>query len=129
MDTISNMLIMIKNAGNSTKDVVIVSPYSKFKHSVAKCLVKEGYVKSASKKTRKGLPVLEIGIIKINDRPKITDLKRISKPSRRVYMGVNDLRPVKSGYGLLVLSTPKGILTDKQARKEHVGGEILFKIW
>lgn len=128
MDTISDMLIMIKNGSNASHEAV-VSPYSKFKHSIAKCLLKEGYVKSVSKKTRKGLPVLEIGILKIEDKPKITDLKRISKPSRRVYFGIKDIRPVKNGYGLLVLSTPKGILTGEQARKEQVGGEALFTIW
>lgn len=129
MDPISNMLIMIKNAGNAKKDVVVISPYSEFKHAIAKCLLKEGYLKSVSKKTKKGFPALEIGIMRIDEKPKITDLKRISKPSRRVYFGVNDIRSVKGGYGLLVLSTPKGILTDKQARKEHVGGEALFSIW
>lgn len=130
MDTISNMLIMIKNAGNAHKEVVEVSPYSKFKHSVADCLKREGYLESVSKKTRKGgLAMLEIKLIKADEDPKITNVKRLSKPSRRIYVSVKDIRPVKNGYGRLILSTPKGILTGEQARKEHVGGEALFTIW
>jgi len=128
MDPVSNMLIMIKNAGNASRDVV-VSPYSKFTHAIASCLLKEGYIKTVSKKTKKGFPVLEIGIQKVDKRPRITDLKRISKPSRRIYVGVKDIKPVKNGYGRLVLSTPKGIMTGEQARKELVGGEALFNIW
>ena len=62
-------------------------------------------------------------------RHKIREVKRISKPSRRVYMGVRDIRKVKNGLGKMILSTPKGILTGEEARKEHVGGEALFLIW
>ena len=71
----------------------------------------------------------EIAKEKIDEEPKITNLRRLSKPSRRIYVSVKDIRPVKNGYGRLILSTPKGILTGEQARKEHVGGEILFEIW
>ncbi|MFA6397395.1 MAG: 30S ribosomal protein S8 [Candidatus Paceibacterota bacterium] len=127
-DPISSMLIMIKNAGNASRDSITV-PYSKIKHAIANCLLKEGYVKSVTKKTTKDFPVLEIGVAFRDDKPRINDVKRISKPSRRMYAGVKEIKPFKNGFGIFVLSTPKGILTDKEAKKEMVGGELLFKIW
>lgn len=128
MDPIANMLIMIKNASSASHDVVSF-PYSNIKHAILVCLEKEGYVKDVTKKNKKGFPIIEVGIVKNGPMARITDVTRVSKPSRRVYMGVKDIRPVKNGHGLLVLSTPKGIMTDKDARKELVGGEALFKIW
>jgi small subunit ribosomal protein S8 len=127
-DPIANMLNMAKNAGGRSHETVAV-PYSKLKHAIAECLEKEGYVKSVAKKTKLGHPVLEITLAYINEKPRINDVARVSKPSKRVYMSVKDIRPVKNGHGILVLSTPKGILTDKQAKKEMVGGEALFKLW
>ncbi len=129
MDPISDMIIMIKNAGNAGRESVVVS-YSKIKHAIANCLLKEGYISSVSKKTKKGFPGLELGIAyKADKEPRITDVKRISKPSRRMYVGVKEIKLVKNGHGALILSTPKGILTGREARKEMVGGETLFNIW
>ena len=128
MDQISNMLIMIKNASLASKETVVF-PYSKLKLAIGECLVKEGYVKSISKKTRKDHPVLEVELIYIDKKPRITDVERVSKQSKRVYFGMNDIHTVKGGTGLLVLSTPKGILSGKNARKEQVGGEALFRLW
>lgn len=125
MDQIANMINMIKNAGRAHHETVVV-PHSKVKFSIAECLVKEGYLKSVVKKTRKGFPVMELELVYIDEAPKITGVDRISKSSCRVYKGVKD---IKKGYGLTVLSTPKGILTDKEAKKEMVGGEVLFKLW
>jgi len=128
MDPISNMLIMIKNASLAEKESVLL-PYSKIKNAIAECLKKEGYIAGVEKKTRKEHPVLEISLIYTDKQPKISQIERISKQSRRVYFGVKDIHSVRSGSGLLVLSTPKGILSGKDARKEQVGGEALFKIW
>jgi small subunit ribosomal protein S8 len=126
MDQIANMINMVKNAGRAEHEFVVV-PHSKIKFSIAECLVKEGYLKSVTKKTKKGFPVIELGVAYTEDKdPKITGVDRISKSSCRVYKGVKD---IKRSYGLTVISTPKGILTDKQARKEMVGGEVLFRIW
>lgn len=125
MDQIANMINMIKNAGRAHHETVVV-PHSKVKFSIAECLVKEGYLKSVIKKTRKGFPVMELELVYIDEAPKITGVDRISKSSCRVYKGVKD---IKKSYGLTVLSTPKGILTDKEAKKEMVGGEVLFKLW
>jgi len=125
MDQIANMINMIKNAGRAGHPFVVV-PYSKIKFSIAECLAKEGYLKSVNKKTKKNFPTLELGLVYVDDAPKITGVDRISKSSCRVYKGVKEIR---RGYGLTVLSTPKGILTDKEAKKEMVGGEVLFKLW
>ena len=90
-------------------------------------LVAEGYLKSVSKK--KTSPTLDIALNYHNGEPKIKDVKRISKLSKRVYQGFEDIHPTKGGFGKTIYSTPKGILTDRQAIKEKVGGEMLFKIW
>jgi small subunit ribosomal protein S8 len=128
-DPISNMIISIKNSAMVSKTSVVV-PFSKLKHSIAMCLKDNGYIADVSKKTEKNnVPVLEIELAYNGGVSRINDVKRMSKPSRRTYMGVQDIRPVKNGHGMLVLSTPKGILSDKQARKELVGGEALFMIW
>jgi len=128
MDPISNMLIQIKNAGMAGLPSVLV-PYSNLKFEIADLLKKEGYVTSVEKKGKKVKKYIEIEVSYTGKSPKINEVKRMSKPSRRIYMGVKDIKPVRNGYGISVLSTPKGIMTDKVAKKEHVGGELLFKIW
>lgn len=129
MDPIANMLVSMKNASMVSKDRVVV-PFSKMKFSIAECLKEHGFVENVSKKTEKNnIPVIEIALAYNEKGAKIHDVARVSKPSRRIYAGVKEIRPVKNGYGLTVLSTPKGILSDKQAKKEQVGGEVLFKIW
>jgi small subunit ribosomal protein S8 len=129
MDSISNMIIKIKNA--SLRGLPTVSfPLSKMTLSIAKLLEKEGYLKDVVTKGKKVQKTIEASLIYDEKKqPKVTDVKRVSKLSKRMYAGVADIRPVRSGYGILVLTTPKGILTDKQARAEKVGGEVLFKIW
>lgn len=108
----------------------IVFPYSKLRHSVVQKMRVMNYLEdvqvtghSVNKKIVARLAYAKDGSHKVND------VKRVSKPSRRVYMGVNEINPVKSGHGLMFLSTPKGVLTGDEARKEHVGGEVLFLIW
>jgi small subunit ribosomal protein S8 len=128
MDQIANMINMIKN-GNRVGHESITVPYSKIKYAIAECLAKEGFVKSASKKLKKNLPVLEIELTYVDGQPKVNGVDRVSKLSCRVYAGVKNIKSTRSGYGLTILTTPKGILTDKQARKEMVGGEVLFRIW
>jgi len=124
---------MLKNASRAGHKSIVV-PYSNIKNSIAECLKKEGYVLKISKKTRKNHPALEIEMVyegdsEKNKNPKIKSVKRISKQSRRVYFGVKDIHPVKSGTGILVLSTPKGVLSGTDAKREQVGGEALFQIW
>ncbi len=119
---------MLKNASLAGKESIAV-PHSKLKAAIAECLKKEGYVSDIGKKIKKGVPMLEVTLAYADKQPKITETERISKQSRRVYYGMNDIHTVRNGSGLLVLSTPKGIMSGKQARKEQVGGEALFKIW
>jgi len=124
-DPIADFLVRVRNAGLAGKEAVII-PASKMTSALAELLEKEGYVKSVSKK--KGGP-MTVTLAYKNNRPVITGSKRISKPSRRMYMGVREVKPVKRGYGLLVLSTPAGVMTGKEAREKKVGGEALFEIW
>ncbi len=129
MDKIANMLIMIKNAGMAGKTTVVV-PHSKMKEAIAHCLVKGKFIAGASKKTLEGgKAALEINLIREGGAPRITQVERISKPSKRVYIKAKDMKPVRQGFGAMVISTPKGILLASEARKELVGGEALFKIW
>jgi small subunit ribosomal protein S8 len=128
MDSISNMIIIMKNGSLAGKESVSF-PYSQMKNAIMECLKKEGYISEISKKTKKGQPILEVRLIYLDKKPRITEVERISKQSRRVYFRMKDIHSVRNGSGLLVLSTPKGILSGKEARKEQVGGEALFKIW
>ncbi|ETB64028.1 TPA: 30S ribosomal protein S8 [Candidatus Nomurabacteria bacterium] len=128
MDQIANMINMIKNGSGRGHESISV-PFSKIKYSIVECLLKAGYISSVNKKIKKGFPVIEIGLAYIDGEPKVKGVSRISKNSCRVYKGVKDIKPVRNGFGMMVLTTPKGILTDKEARKEMVGGEALFKIW
>lgn len=128
MDPLADMIIHIKNTGNAGKEMATV-PYSKFKFAVVNTLLREGYISSVNKHGRKEKKFIDIGLAYKNGKPRITGLSRVSKVSRRVYLGVGDMRPVRQGFGDLILSTPKGILTAKEAKKEKVGGEALFKIW
>lgn len=118
----------MKNGSLAGKETVAF-PYSKMKHAIADCLQKEGYINSVAKKVKKDQPVLEVELIYTDKKPKITEVERISKQSRRVYFGMKDIHSVRNGSGLLVLSTPKGILSGRVARTEQVGGEALFRIW
>lgn len=127
MDKIGDMLVTIKNGGNAGKKSVTI-PFSGYKMNIARALFQEGYIKSYSQTdTAKG-NVLEIDLVYKDNEPKISQVKRISKPSRRLYTNAKDIRTVKQGQGSVFLSTPKGILTGEKAKEEQVGGEILFEI-
>lgn len=128
MDPISNMIIQMKNAGLSGHDSVLI-PYSKMKEAIAELLKNEGYVSKVSKSEKDGKPALAISLILNKRVPKIQGTRRISKPSKRVYKKHTEIRPVKNGYGLLVMSTPAGIMSGLEAKKAHLGGEALFSIW
>ncbi len=126
-DPIAAMITMMKNASHAGKTTVTV-PHSKLKESILECLKRSGFVASFEKKIRNERPFLDITLAAKNG-DKINDVTRVSKPSRRMYKSVKEIRMYKNGAGSFVFSTPKGILTDKEARKEMVGGEILFSIW
>ena len=105
-------------------------PFSNFKYAIAEKLRDAGFVKGIEKKGKKIKKTLDI-TLKYDDTGEhaIKGVKRVSKPGRRMYKSVHEIVPVRYGYGSLVLSTPKGIMTDKEARKAKVGGEALFEIW
>ncbi|MDQ5962787.1 MAG: small subunit ribosomal protein [Patescibacteria group bacterium] len=121
------MLIAIKNAG-LVKRTSVVIPHSKMKEAILTVLKNEGYIKTYHV-TEGEKPSLEIILEYKGKSPRISGVNRVSKVSNRVYKGVKEITPVKYGHGISVFSTPKGIMTDKQARKEMVGGEVLFTIW
>ena len=127
MDQIANMLIAIKNGGLVNKATVTL-PASKLKVAILELLKTEGYVKTYIV-TEGVKPTVEVVLAYKKDMPRIQGVARVSKQSKRMYTGVKDIKPFKYGHGMTVLSTPKGILSDKQARKEMVGGELLFTIW
>lgn len=127
-DPIADMIIRIKNAGDSRKETVSI-PYSNLKFEICSVLAKHGLVGPVAKKGKKVTKTLEVTLKYENDMPYIQGVKRVSKPSKRVYRKASEIKPVKSGYGNLILSTPQGLLTDIEARKAKVGGEALFQIW
>lgn len=125
-DQISDLIIKIKNASAVGKATVIVKQ-SKFIENVAYALKKAGYISSVEKV--KDTRDILLGLVYFEGEPRVHDVERISKPSRRIYQKSIDIRTYRSGFGNTIISTPKGIMTDIDARKLKVGGEILFKIW
>jgi len=126
-DTIGDFIIRLKNANLSGKDIVSLF-FSKNKEAIADALVRAGYVKSFSKNSTGKM--LEVVLNYKSDKTsKITGVQRVSKPSRRVYQKSGDIKSFKNGFGAVILSTPAGILSNKEAVKQKVGGEVLFKIW
>lgn len=124
MDPVSDALIRLKNGYQIGKKSVLVK-YSKLILKLMKLLKEEGYLESVSEKDRE----IEV-LLKYNSRkPAITDVKRVSKPSLRIYKGASNLPYVLNGLGIAVISTPKGLMTDKAARKAKLGGEVLALVW
>jgi small subunit ribosomal protein S8 len=127
-DPIGDFINRLKNAGAVKKEQVEI-PYSLMKHAVADKLVATGYLTSAKMQGKKVKKTLVVSLAYEHGRSMIRDVKRISKPGRRLYASVHEIVPVKFGKGKLVLSTPEGILTGEEAKAKNVGGEQLFKIW
>ncbi|MEN9413131.1 MAG: hypothetical protein RLZZ342_218 [Candidatus Parcubacteria bacterium] len=128
-DPIGDLIIRLTNAGAVRKTLVAV-PFSTLKMAVAEKLKEAGYIAHVEKKGKKVRKTLEIGLkYDAAGVHRISGVKRVSKPGRRVYKGVLDINPVRYGHGSLILSTPKGILTDKEAKTAKVGGEAMFEIW
>ena len=128
-DTIADMLTRIRNANSAKHDTVDI-PASNMKKAIAQILVDEGFVK--------GFAVIEDGkqgIIRMtlkygeNKSPVITGLRRVSKPGLRIYSNCEDMPKVMKGLGIAIVSTSRGVMTDKKARREHVGGEVLAFVW
>lgn len=130
-DNVANLIVKLRNGGTAGKASVCV-PSSKFTSAILSLLEREGFIKSFSAKGKDGKDAYELEVVLAYDESgasKIAHTERVSKLSKRAYSGAKELRSVRSGFGMTVLSTPKGILSDKEARKMNVGGETLFKIW
>jgi len=129
MDPIADMLTSIRNAQAARKETVSV-PYSKIKMEIAKVLAKEKFIKEADHKGKKVKKTIDI-ILNYDslNRPAITSLKRVSKPSRRIYSPSSKIKKVRQGFGFQILSTPRGILSGKEARKEKIGGEVICEVY
>ena len=127
-DPIADMLTRIRNANNARHETVDV-PASKLKLAIAKILVEEGYIKSYQFIEDGNQGVIKITLKHLGKEKVITGLRRVSKPGLRMYAGADDLPKVLRGLGIAIISTSKGVMTDKNARKEHVGGEVLAFVW
>ena len=126
-DPVADLLTRIRNALMRKKTSVSV-PYSKLKHELVKLLVKEGFL-SDVKKVKKDFDELDITLKYFKDEPVIKELTRESKPGLRKYISYKYIKPHKGGLGLKVLTTSKGLMTDKDAIKEKVGGEIICRVF
>ena len=128
-DPVADFITRLTNAGAVGHKTVSL-PFSTFKHAIAEKLKDAGYLAAFEKKGKKVRKTLDV-TLKYDEagKPVIHGVKRISKPGRRLYKGAHEIMSVRYGHGALVLSTPQGILTDKEARKARVGGEALFEIW
>ena len=128
-DPLGDMLTRIRN-GQKARKSSITSPASRLRANVLEVLKQEGYIRGYSKeKISEGIEQLTIELKYYEDQPVIRSVDRVSKPGRRVYAKIKDLKPVNNGLGTIVLSTPKGILSDGKARELNVGGEILCNIF
>lgn len=128
-DPIGDFIIRIKNAGKVGKKNISL-PFSNMKHTIAELLSKKGYVGEVTKKAKGSLKYLSVDLLYTEDeKPLVLNVKRVSKPSRRIYKKAKNINIFRRGYGMSVFSTPKGILSDVDARKENLGGEHLFDIW
>ncbi len=128
-DTLGDMLTRIRN-GQTTNKKVVDAPASRFRKNVLEVLKREGFIRNFEEKEMKpGINFFEIELKYYNGKPVITEIKRVSKPGRRVYSSIKNLQKTYSGLGISILSTPRGVMSDNEAREANVGGEVLCTIY
>jgi small subunit ribosomal protein S8 len=133
-DPVADMINRIRNAQAVFSPSVLV-PFSNFKYQIAKVLEKEGYVKKTEKKGRKFDKVIKIDLKYLKDpssakpAPFINGLKKTSKPGQRIYASANEMKTTKGRLSQIIVTTPQGIVTGREARKKNIGGEIILEIW
>jgi small subunit ribosomal protein S8 len=127
-DPIADFLTRLRNASRAGKSEVN-APYSKIKAEVARILKQEGYITDYEVNTSGKFPELKVTTKLVNRTPAIPGLKRISKPGLRKYVGVDEIPRVLGGMGIAILSTPRGLVTGREAKKQNVGGELLAMVW
>lgn len=128
MDPISDMLTSIRNAIAAGHPTVSL-PFSNLKYKIAKVLEEQGFIEKCEKKGRKTKRTLMIVLKYLDKIPAILGLKRVSKPGQRIYLDSKRVKKVKGGYGMSIISTSKGLLTNKEARKRKIGGEVICEVW
>jgi small subunit ribosomal protein S8 len=128
-DPLSDMIARIKNAAMRKRSKVS-TPASKLRQRVLDVLADEGYIRGYSMVETPGeFPTFEIELKYFDGEPVIAEIARVSKPGRRVYSSIKDLKPIKNGLGISILSTPKGVMSDAAARDQNVGGEVLCRVY
>jgi small subunit ribosomal protein S8 len=127
-DPISDMLNRIKNAQAVLKTQIDV-PFSNFKYEIARILEKEGFIEKVEKKGKKTKRTIEITLKYDNKIPAISGIKRISKSGQRIYSPAKNIKKIRGGYGILIISTSKGLMTNKETKKQKLGGEIICEVW
>ena len=127
-DVIADMLTRIRNA-NDAKHESVEIPASNMKKAIADILVNEGYIKGYQIIDDNKQGIIKVTLKYVGKQKAITGLKRVSKPGLRIYANCEDMPKVMNGLGIAIVSTSKGIMTDKMARKENVGGEVLASVW
>ena len=128
MDSISDMLNRIRN-GNSVLKETVEIPFSNLKYEIVKILEKKGFIEKAEVKGKKIKKAIEITLKYKDKEPVISGLRRVSRSGQRIYSGFQGIKRVQGGYGFSVISTSKGLMTDSEARKKKLGGEVLCEIW
>jgi len=128
-DPLGDMLTRIRN-GQRARQAVVASPASKFRASVLEVLKREGYIRGfTSEYVRTGVAEIKIELKYVDGEPVIRELARVSKPGRRIYSGIVDLPRFYNGLGIAILSTPRGVMSDNEARAAKVGGEVLCQVF
>ncbi len=129
MDTIANMLTSIRNAQMALKDEVLI-PHSDLKFKIAQILEKKEFVEKVQKFGRKRKKTIRITLKYDEDmNPGVREIRKISKSGQRIYTTSHDLKPVRQGYGIGIVSTSKGVMTAEEAKKKGVGGEYICQVW
>jgi len=127
-DPVADMITRIRNGNLVNKDYVVI-PYSNFKEGIIKVLKEEGFIKDYAIVEEGKAKYIRVFLLYSGKRKAITEIKRASKPGRRIYVDRDEIPEIKSGYGIAVLSTSKGILSSKKAKEMGIGGELLFYVW
>jgi small subunit ribosomal protein S8 len=128
-DPLGDMIARIKNAATRRRSKLL-TPASKLRQRVLDVLQSEGYIRGYSVVEEPGeFPQFEIELKYYDGQPVIAEIARVSKPGRRVYSSIKDLKPIKNGLGISILSTPKGVMSDTAARDQNVGGEVLCRVY
>lgn len=128
-DPISDLLVRLQNGLRRRHDTVSV-PASRLKREILRILQHEGYIQGVQAEVEDGHPILKVQLrYVVEGQPMVTGMQRVSKPGRRVYVGIKDIPRVKNGIGMAILSTSKGLMTDQDSRRAGLGGEVLCAVW